>query len=541
MTKRSLVKGAAVLAIAGIFVKILGAFFRVPLGNIIGEEGMANYAPAYALYATLLVISTSGIPIAISKMVSERCAIGQFREAERVFKLSRILMITIGVFSFVLLFFFDEIIADLVRIPGAALSMKATAPALILVPIMSAYRGYFQVMQEMVPTAVSQVIEQMFRVVLGLSAAILLMRSSWLTDFTVNERGAAGGCFGASAGAIGGLITMVVIYLICRKKLKRRIHADNGKAHESSSQIIKRIAIIAIPITIGAMIMPLVNLVDSAIVNVRLLDSGWEPAVAKGMYGQLTGYAEPIVEFPQVLMTSIVVSLVPMVSAANRLGNTKELHGHITLGVRMSLILAFPCAIGLFVLAEPSLLLLYPAQRAGAIGAAPCLQVLALAFVLLSLITNMTGVLQGIGKQILPVRNLFIGIVVKIAVTWILTAIPQINIVGATLGTTAAYMVAAFLDVMAVRKYTKVKIKMGMVVTKPLISSLVMGAIVFFSYKGIFALLGSNAVATLVAILIGIIVYGLMILKTKAITRAELLDISMGQKIVKVCDKLRLW
>ena len=227
MAKKSLVKGAAVLAVAGIVVKVLGAFFRIPLGNMIGAEGMANYSPAYSLYAFMLVFATAGLPVAISKMVSERCATGQFREAERVFKISRTLMMIIGVIGFCLLFFFSDTIAELVKVPGSALSMKATAPALLLVPIMSSYRGYFQGMQEMVPTAVSQVVEQIFRVFLGLAAAWILYNSATdIMGFTNDERGAAGGCFGASAGAVGGLVTMMIIYMIARKGIKRRIRND---------------------------------------------------------------------------------------------------------------------------------------------------------------------------------------------------------------------------------------------------------------------------------------------------------------------------
>jgi len=212
MAKKSLVKGAAVMAAAGILVKVLGMFFRIPLTNLIGAEGMANYAPAYSLYSFLLVFATAGLPIAISKMVSERCAIEHFREAERVFKLSRTLMITIGVIGFCILFFFSDLVAEMVKLPGSSLSMKATAPALLLVPIMSSYRGYFQGMQEMVPTAISQVVEQIFRVVCGLGLAIFLM--NYVSDsigYSTGERGAAGGCFGASAGAVGGLLTMLII------------------------------------------------------------------------------------------------------------------------------------------------------------------------------------------------------------------------------------------------------------------------------------------------------------------------------------------
>ncbi len=542
MANKSLVKGAAVLAVAGIFVKVLGAAFRIPLANYIGTEGMANYSPAYYLYAFILVIATAGLPVAISKMVSERCAVGQFREAERVFKISRTLMIVIGIIGFCLLFFFSDFIAGLINIKGASLSMKATAPALLLVPMMSSYRGYFQGMQNMVPTAVSQVTEQVFRVAIGLAAAYFMMNSAIIaSDYKDIERGAAGGCFGASAGAIGGLLTVLIIYLISHRQLKDRIHRDRTTEHESSSSILKRIVIIAVPITIGATIMPLVNLIDAAIVKSRLLDAGFSNSMANDIYGQLTGLAEPIIGFPQVLISAIVVSLVPMVAAANRLRNKDDLQKSISMGLRFAMILAFPCAAGLLVLAAPVLMLLYPAQKASAMNAAPCLQVMAISFILLALINTMTGILQGIGKQVYPVIYLFTGMIFKLGVTWVLTAVPSINIIGAAIGTTTAYIVAAFLDFRAMMRFTKVRLPLKLIIVKPLVSAAVMAVPVYFVYKGVFALLGSNSLATLLAIIAGVVVYALMIIKIKAVTRDELMLNPLGRKAAVLCDKLRLW
>ena len=287
--------------------------------------------------------------------------------------------------------------------------------------------------------------------------------------------------------------------------------------------------------------MPLVNLIDAAIVNVRLLEAGFTSTEAETMYGQLTGFAEPLVAFPQVIMTSIVLSLVPMVSAAHRLKDYKERNNTISLGTRMAMIIAFPCAAGMFSLAGPILLLLYPTQRESALNTAPTLQTLCVAFVFLAVITTMTGALQGIGKQVVPVINLFIGVVVKFGVTWTLTAVPGINIIGAALGTVVAYIIAASLDFAALKKFTGFELKPGVTIFKPLVASAVMGVIVAFVYKGIFALFGSNSLAVLVSVAAGVCVYGLMVLKIKAISRDELMAVPAGRKIAAVCDKLRLW
>ena len=230
-----------------------------------------------------------------------------------------------------------------------------------------------------------------------------------------------------------------------------------------------------------------------------------------------------------------------MVAAANRLKNKGDLQNSISMGLRFSMILAFPCAAGLFVLAAPVLMLLYPAQKASAMNAAPCLQVMALSFILLALINTMTGILQGIGRQVYPVIYLFTGMIFKLGVTWVLTAVPSINIVGAAMGTMAAYIVAAFLDFRAMKKFTKVELSVKLIIVKPLISAAVMAVPVFFVYKVVYALLGSNSLATLLAILTGVIIYGLMIIKIKAVTRDELMMNPMGRKAAVVCDRLRLW
>ncbi|MDO4176658.1 MAG: polysaccharide biosynthesis protein [Bacillota bacterium] len=541
MAKKSLVTSAAVLAVAGLIVKILGACFRIPLTNWIGAAGMANYAPAYAIYSVLLVISTAGLPVATSKMVSERYAVGQYKEADRVFRISRILMTALGLAGALVVLFGASGIAHLVHVPGSALAMQATAPALLIVPLMSAYRGYFQGQQNMNPTAVSQIMEQLFRVGIGLSLGYIMMNGSLFAEqYDSGARGAAGGCFGASAGALAGLATVLLIYGLSRKAIKARIRKDKSGEHEASGKILKTLILIAIPITIGAALLPLMNLIDSGIVNYRLETTGWETEVAKDLYGQLTSMADPIIGFPQVFMQAIIVSIVPMVSAANRLNDKEELKDTISLGLRMTTMIAFPCTIGLLILAKPALLLLYPFQVESAISATPCLRVLAIGFIFLGLVTTMTGILQGLTKQNWPVINLAIGIAVKIIVTWILVGIHSINIVGAAIGTLCAYLTAATLDYMCVVKFSGARIPVKLAIVKPLLSSIVMGMFVFASYK-LFMLTGHNSIATVLSILIGGVVYGIMIVKTKGISRDEMIGIKFGTKIAAICDRLRLW
>ena len=360
-------------------------------------------------------------------------------------------------------------------------------------------------------------------------------------EYTREERGAAGGCFGASAGAFGGLVVVMIIYLMARKGQKLRIRRDRSNIHESKRALLKQIAIIAIPITLGATITPIMNLIDTSVITGRLMESGWSRFDAENMYGQLMGFANPVIQFPQVLMQAIVISLVPMVAAANSLGNRKELHYNISLGMRMTTLIAIPASVGLWVLAEPTLTMLYSAQKEAAVAAAPCLQALAASFIFVASITTITGALQGIGKQVVPVINLVVGVFVKFIITWILVGIPSLNILGAVIGSGCAYFVTALLDLLALRRFTGVRMSASQIIIKPLISSLVMGVIVMLSYKGILAVLGSNGTATVLSIFIGVAVYGLMVIRTKTINREELMSVPAGRRLALICDKLRLW
>ncbi len=541
MNKQSLLKGATILAAAGILVKALGAVFRLPLVNWIGDTGMANYSPAYYIYAFLVILATSGLPVAISKMVSESVADGNYYQAHRVFKISTGLMFGMGLTFFLVLFCFAPQIATLMKNPDAALGMRAISPALLLVPIMAAYRGYFQGMQNMKPTAVSQVVEQFFRVFVGLGAAFLLfyvVGDGVFGDYDKYARGAAGANLGATAGAVGGLGMVLFIYFVARKGIKKRVAKTRVMGSDSTKNILKNILIIAVPITIGAAIMPIMNLVDSALVMNRLTGAaGFSDDVAKSLYGQLSGFVGALINFPQLLTQAVAVSLVPIISAAYHIKDRENLNENVSLGIRMSTVIGYPCAFGLMVLAEPILLLLYPNQPESASNSASILAIMAFGVIFLSTAQTLTGILQGIGKQMIPVRNLCIGMVIKIVLTWVLVGVPEINVNGAAIGTVAAYIVSITMNLAAVKKYTGTHIDFNLTFVRPLIASGVMGAVVIAAYKVIYMLGEHNSIATLGGVAVGVIVYAVMIFVTKGIKKEELAILPKGDKLVKIVDK----
>ncbi len=530
MAKKTFIQGAAILGMAGIIVKILGAFFRIPLGNMIGDNGMAYYQAVYPIYNIFLAISTAGIPVAISKMVSERNALGRYYDGYRVFKVSFFLMFMIGTASFLLCFFGAEAYFTACMIPEAQYAMRALAPALLLVPIMASFRGYFQGNQNMKPTAFSQVVEQIFRVGVGLTLAYVFLGRGL-------EYAAAGAAFGATAGSLGGIMVVMLIFVISKKRYKKNIERSKSNSEESAAYILGRIVVFAVPITLGAAIMPIMNAIDVPIVMSRLQGSaGFSYAEAKALYGQLSGFSGSLINFPQVLTQAIAMSLVPVVAEMHKLGKTHELRDNIHTGFRMAVTVGLPCAVGLMVLAEPIMLMLFPMQKASAVGAAQCLIIMAFGVVFLSSVQTLTGVLQGIGRQLVPVINMCFGAAAKIALTYWLTGIPAINVKGAAIGTVAAYIIASVLNLIAVKRYTGTQFDLGLVYLKPGISAVVMGIVAWVTYHLLSGVIGGT-LATLAAIALAAFVYGYMLLKTRAITRDELAGMPKGRHLVRIADR----
>lgn len=532
MSKKSFVGGAAILGVAGLIVKFLGAFFRIPVSNWLGG-GMAYYQAAYPIYNILLTLATAGIPVAISRLVAERTVIGDHYAANNVFRVSFRLLLGIGIGTGLLCFIGAGWYSDRVGLPETEIALKALIPALVIIPVMSAFRGYFQGMQNMKPTAVSQIIEQVFRVGAGLVLAYVLLKK-----YSQNlEYAAAGATFGASAGAIGGLVVVWLIYMANRKHINRRIRKSTVKTEEKSGEVMKRILIIAVPITLGACIMPLMNLIDASIVSNRLQAVGFSYAETKDLYTELSSFASTIINFPQIIVQSIAISMVPAISMAFREKDSEGQRNNVKMGVRMSNLLSFPCAAGLIILAEPILLLLYSRQADMAVDAAGSLIVLAVGFVFLAIAQTLTGALQGIGKQLVPVRNLCIGAVFKAAVTFILVGIPELNVVGAALGTCAAYIVASVLDVMAIIKYTGTRFDIGLTFIRPAAATLGMAVVTLGSYR-LFALAVSCRLAALVSIVLSVIAYAVLVFATKSITMDELSVIPKGDKVAAVLRKV---
>ena len=530
--KNSFLMGTLILGAAGVIIKILGAIFRIPLGYFIGAEGMGYYQTAYPVYALFLTLATAGFPTAIAKLVSEQAALGNHKGANEIFRITHLMLFITGLVMFLILFFGAEfIVTNIQHNPNAVSAMRAIAPALLIVPSMSAYRGYYQGYQQMTRIAASQVIEQVFRVFLGLALAYILM-----AQFGA-KLGAAGGISGATIGAFASFLFLVAIYLKDSKSRREMVEGSVGYVKQKKSKIVMNIIKVVIPISVGACVMPLVNVVDTVIVISRLEVAGYTNLAANSMLGQLTGMSMPIIVMPMVFTTAIGMSLVPAISTSFTLKNFDEARHNAKMAFKITLLLVLPCAFGLAALAQPIMGLLFPKQPSEVIGL--MLFTLAPGCVFLGLLYTFNGILQGIGKPWVPVFALLGGIVGKVIISYTFTAIPSVNILGSAFGTVISYMIAAIVEYTYIKKALKIRFDIMQYFIKPLVTVILMFLGARYSYMGLNMFLG-HKLSTLIAIAIGGIIYIVVLLGIGGISQEEILAMPKGNKILAKLKKLKL-
>ncbi|MEA4854650.1 MAG: polysaccharide biosynthesis protein [Christensenella sp.] len=535
-TTKSLIKSTIILGAAGVIVKIVGALYRIVLADFISLEGMSYYQQAFPVYSALLIISTIGLPIAISKLVSERVTTGDYRGAYAVFKTSRTFLILVGIVTSVLMFCLAGPITRLQALPGGQYSLMALAPALFFVSVMCAYRGYFQGLQNMKPTAFSQIIEQLVKVAAGLSLAYLLLKWTGKMEF-----GAMGALLGISISEAIALLYTMGAY----GRQKRQMTEDMMAAYKSklSWQEIKpllgKILFLALPVTVAGLVMPIVAFVDSVIIPRSLLALGYESAAIRSMYGTLSGGVLTIINLAAIVSQALQMSVVPAISEALKLGDQDRVKANVLHGIKFAFLEGIPVTVAFCVFASPIFSFLYPSSTAAQHELATgLLMTMCSVAVFLPFMQTMTGVLQGIGKQNLPPISLAVGAVAKVGLSLFLMSIPQINIYGAVIGTVVCYIIAAFMNYYFVRKYTHVRMNILEHLGKPILATVVMTLAAYVIY----ALLRgySNALAIIACVVVGMIVYLLMLIAVKAVSERELVQIKGGTKLVRALKKIHV-
>lgn len=506
MKKQSLIKGSLILGIAGILARFLGLFFRWPLIMLIGDEGVGYYQMSYPLYMFFIAIA-SGIPVAMSKMISEKNAIGDTEGTFEVVKESTLLMLVLGLGTTLVLFLFAKpIISFLKWNPKSYYALIGISFAPLIISFMTIYRGFFQGLQNMTPSGVSQILEQIGRVVVGVGLAILLLPKGI-------EYAAGGAAFGAAAGGLLGGGYLYIKYL----KIKRQMGIKKIK---TNTQLLTNILKIAIPISIGATVGTIMSLIDSIVVPQKLLESGLTDQAATILYAQLTGKAAVIVNIPLTLSMALCISLIPIIAENYVLRNKREVDKKIELSMKLSAVISLPCMLGMFFLAEPIMKVIFPGRFEGV----EIFRFLSLSIPFIIVTQTTTSIMQGTGHYIAPVINLFIGCVVKIILTWVLVPIPYLNIYGAVIASIGAYVVATVLNLIAMKINMKTKLRLYRTFIKPACAATVMIICTEFTYEFLLKKTSSNGTSCLLAILLGIIIYGVSILIFKVFSVNDIKD-----------------
>ncbi|CFX10425.1 Peptidoglycan biosynthesis protein, SpoVB type [Syntrophomonas zehnderi OL-4] len=502
--KSNFLKGALILSIAGAISKILGAIYRIPLARLLGAEGMGLYQMAYPIYTTILALATAGVPVAISVLVSRRETEGYSGDSKRIFKVSLLMLFIFGILLTLLVMQAAHFLAaKVLHEPRAYYPILAVAPAIFFSGLMSVFRGYFQGYQWMLPTAVSQVIEQLFRVTAVLILAFLLFPRGL-------EYAAAGATFGAVVGGIVGLIVLICFYIFFQKK-NQGLSAPIGP--DSSFSLAREVVRLAIPVSFGAVILPLVQMLDAIIVPGRLMAINYTTSQATALYGQLSGMAAVLISLPTIFTISIATSLVPAVSEALAKKDYNTLNSRINYGLRAAMIISLPCAAGLYVLAYQICDLLYAAPEAGL-----PLEVLAFSTIVLAAFQLSSAGLQGIGRPEVAMRSLIITGALKVLFNFTLTSVPALNIQGAAIGTVLAFTVGSGLNLYYLKRFTKVHYETGRLL-KLTLATVLMAIGVKISYALIVGSGIHSHISTLIAICIGVGIYGILLLLLKELDR----------------------
>ena len=519
-------KGTMILTISSIIVKVIGSLNWIILSRVLGGEGIGLYQMGFPIYLMAITVSSAGVPVAISIITSEKLANKDYRGAKRVFNVSlRLLLVSGLIFSSALLFGADFLINQhIIRDARAYYSIIALAPAVFFVTFLASFRGYLQGWQIMTPTATSEVVEQLVRVITMLVFADLFMPYGL-------AYAAGGASMGAGAGACCALLVLMWFY----RRRKRRLHAeieaqDDSIPQESASHIIKRLLKLALPVSLTSLMLPIGANLDLLIVPQRLEVAGFDVRHATELFGYLTGMAVPLVNLATIFTAAMTISLVPSISESKALEHFDAIRDKIRLAFRVAMIITFPCFMGLFFLAEKVAALIYNAP-----GAAGAIQTMSVGILFLGMHQISTGILQGLGKTAIPVINMILACVVKVVMSWWLTAIPFLGIKGASMATVADFAVAAIINMGFIYKYTGFTFSIGSLL-KPFFAAGMMGAVIY-AVLSVTEQLGMWCV--LFAMAAAVPSYAVALMAFGGLTKEDLENIPfVGRKVLAVGQRL---
>lgn len=543
--KGLVVSGVLVYGLSNIITKIIGLFFKIPMNDLLGETGMAYFNAAYSVYVLFYMISTAGLPVAVSRLVAESRARGRFRQVKKIYKLTLLLFFIIGGLGTLIMVAFSRQFAGAVDVK-AQQCIIALAPTLFLVCLSSAFRGYFQGYRMLVPTGISQILESLGKLGIG-----MLLANYAIARNKPIEQVAAYGIFGITIGVLAGLAYLWLTKLCFKPQVYDVEYydefGDGVDDCDSSGAIVKKLAAVAIPITVSSSVMSLASLIDTFVMRSRLEVSGIPGEEAVKLYGAYSTQCVSLFNLPPVLIYPVAYVIVPLVAECIARREKKRMDTILDSSFRLTAMIALPCAFGMSAIARYILPTLFNSESS--LKMAPLLSVLAFAVFFMGVLATSNCALQAAGKESLPILSMLAGAAAKLISSYVLCAIPSVGIYGTPISTVLCYAVAMGLNLYFLAKHVGFVPSVKNSFMRPLLSAAVCGGVAFgvsrlaekLLFDGAASGRTENALITVAAVVAAVIIYAVLIFRFRAITRDDVRMLPKGNRILSVCEKLRLF
>lgn len=529
---KNLIVQGSILALASIVVRLIGIVYRIPLTNIVGNEGMGYYGFAFEVYSFLVILSTSAIPVAVSKLTAAQIAKNEYKNAQAIFrcaiKFAAILSGTLALITFVGAPLISKLMFG--GITEVAPALRVLAPTVFVCAVMGVFRGYTQGLGNMAPTAFSQVVEQIFNAIVSVVAALILISKG-------AAYGAAGGTLGTFMGAVSSLVFLYFVYRSIQPQIQRRAKKETTSKVMNDKDIYRLIGMTVIPLILTSTIYQISSLIDSSLFSNILKAIGYQSTFISSLYGIYSSKYQLLINLPLGITAALTVAMMPGIAGAIAINDKKQVREQIDTVIRFTMIIAVPCAAGVAVMGGPIMQMLFNDTttlpgRMLAVGAVTII------FYAFSTLTS--TILQGSNHMRIPVINAAISLVVHIVFTVVLLAFADLHIFALIYGNIIFSFCMCVLNMRSLSKLINYELDIVKMVGAPALASVIMGGITFFVYKGLIYVTHSNLISSCLAILLAMVIYALIMILTRGVTEEELYMFPKGDKLVRILDRFHL-
>lgn len=520
-----------------VFAKIISAIYRIPINNILGDEGVSHFAVTYQIYAVLLAVSTGGIPVALSRLISTAASTGRPRQVKQYFSVSLTAFTVIGVVFSLIMFFFADKLAVFMTDGQAAIGIRVIAPAVLFVCLVSVYEGYGQGHNDMLPTSLKQITEVLSKVILGIAAALWLVTNGYGSPVV-----AAGAIVGTPVGLCIGFFLLIAHKRKADRVLSLKTAAGQQDRPDGKLKTLKNILRVSIPVTMGAAFMSILTLIDTAVVRARLNTAAGFPLDTVDKLFGVYAKGQSLLSLPSALVVPVAISMIPVIAAALANHRQSAAKAITETSLKLTNVLAMPAGLGMCVLAYPIFNVLYPNSN---VNGPACLTIFGIAsyFTCLQLMT--TAILQANGRERLPMLTFIVGGAAQIIIDYILVGNPNIGIIGSPVGTLTCYFLISVLNMLFIVKKVKSPPDFAKVMIKPALCSIVMAVAAKSVYELLYKIVPGTlvsgywrmAICLFIAILVALVLYAILVVATKTVTRDDMKLLPKGEKIA---DMLRI-